>query len=181
MWGHQAPYTNISPSIFTRNPYYNKKLVHSHHYIIPHHTWFLLNRFRTGQGPCHPNLHKWGLAQSPSCDCGQRQTMNHTVDTYPLTKFEGRLNLLHEVDDDAVTWLESTATAALVKWTTEQFNCYFCAHLIYCTKSQWSRRRTYTLHLLLRHCHISLQAQETKCEIFTRAHSCSSFSSKWTM
>jgi len=34
-------------------------------------------------------------------DCGQRQTMNHTVDTWPLTKFEGRLNLLHEADDDA--------------------------------------------------------------------------------
>ena len=24
---------------------------------------------------CHANLHKRGLAQSPSCDCGQRQTM----------------------------------------------------------------------------------------------------------
>jgi len=32
--------------------------------------------------------------------------MNHIVDTYPLTKFEGGLNLLHEVadDDDAVLW-----------------------------------------------------------------------------
>ena len=29
---------------------------------------------RTGQGPCRANLHKQGLAQSPSCDCGQRQT-----------------------------------------------------------------------------------------------------------
>jgi len=63
----------------------------------------------------YANLHKWGLAQSPSCDCGQRQTMNHIVDTCPLTKFEGGLNLLHEVDDDAVIWLESTATAALAK------------------------------------------------------------------
>jgi len=42
-------------------------------------------------------------------------TMNHIVDTCPLTKFEGRLNLLHEANDDAVVWLESTATAALVK------------------------------------------------------------------
>jgi len=58
---------------------------------------------------------KWGLAQSPSCECGQRQTMNHIVDTRPLTKFEGGLNLLHEADDDAVIWLESTATAALAK------------------------------------------------------------------
>jgi len=65
--------------------------------------------------PCRANLHKWGLAQSPSYDCGQRQTMNHIVDTCPLTKFEGGLNLLHEADDDAVMWLESTATAALAK------------------------------------------------------------------
>jgi len=41
--------------------------------------------------------------------------MNHIVDVSPLTNFEGGLNLLHEADDDAVTWLESTATAALVK------------------------------------------------------------------
>ena len=45
-----------------------------------------------------------------------RQTMNHIVDTCPLTKFEGGLNLLHKADDDAVIWLESTATAALAKW-----------------------------------------------------------------
>ena len=42
--------------------------------------------------------------------------MNHIVDACPLTKFEGGLNVLHEVDDDAVAWLESTATAALAKW-----------------------------------------------------------------
>jgi len=41
--------------------------------------------------------------------------MNYIVDTCPLTKFKGELNLLHEADGDAVTWLESTATAALAK------------------------------------------------------------------
>jgi len=41
--------------------------------------------------------------------------MNHIVDTWLFTKFEGGLNLLHKADDDAVIWLESTATAALVK------------------------------------------------------------------
>jgi len=66
-----------------------------------------MNRFRICQGPCHANLHKWGLAQSPS--------MNHVADTCPLTKFEGGLNLQHEADDDAVIWLESTATAAHTK------------------------------------------------------------------
>jgi len=64
---------------------------------------------------CRANLHKWGLGQSPSSDCGQRQAMNHIVDMGPLTKSERGLNLLHEADDDAVIWLESTATAALAK------------------------------------------------------------------
>ena len=82
---------------------------------LPHHTWSLMNCFQTGQGPCHADLHKRGLAQSPACDCGQRQTMNHIVDAWPLTQFGGGLNLLHEADDDSVIWLESTATAALAK------------------------------------------------------------------
>jgi len=83
---------------------------------LPCHTWSLMNRFRTGQVPCRANLHKWGLAQSPSCDWpATRQIMNHIVDTCPLAKFEGGLNLLHEADDDAVISLESTATAALAK------------------------------------------------------------------
>ena len=30
------------------------------------------------------------------------------VDTCPLTKFEDGLNLLHEADDDVVTWLTNT-------------------------------------------------------------------------
>ena len=79
---------------------------------LPHHTWSLMNRFRASQGPCRASLHKWGLAHSPSCDCGQRQTMNHIDDTCPLTKLEGGL---HEADDDGLIWLESTATAALAK------------------------------------------------------------------
>jgi len=73
---------------------------------VPRRTWSLLNRFWTGQGACRANLHKWGLTQSPSSDCDQRQTMNHIVDTCPLKQFEGGLNLLHTVDDDSVIRLE---------------------------------------------------------------------------
>jgi len=71
---------------------------------------------REGEGP---DAKHFGLEQplllgpmscwldlSPSRDCGQRQTVNHIVDTCPLTKFEGGQNLLHEADDDAVIWLE---------------------------------------------------------------------------
>ena len=90
---------------------------HPHYYYRPYYT---TDRFRSPSScmvsdepfPCRANLHKWGLVLSPSCDCGQRQTMNHIVDTCPLTKFEGGLNLLDEAD---VIWLESTATAALEK------------------------------------------------------------------
>ena len=48
--------------------------------------------------------------------------MNHNVDTGPLTKSEGGLNLLHEVDDD---WLESTATAATTQLQLQPFNGLF--------------------------------------------------------
>jgi len=41
--------------------------------------------------------------------------MDHIVDTCPLTKFEGGLKLVHKADDDAVIWLESTATTALAE------------------------------------------------------------------
>jgi len=73
-------------------------------YELPCHAWSLINRFQAGLSMCRANLHKWGPAQSPSCDCGQWQTMNHIVDTCPLTKFDGGLNLLHKVDDDIVIW-----------------------------------------------------------------------------
>jgi len=43
---------------------------------LPRHTWSLMNRFRTGQGPCRANLHKWGLAQSPFGDCGSTRARN---------------------------------------------------------------------------------------------------------
>jgi len=41
--------------------------------------------------------------------------MSHIVYTCPLTKFDGEPQLLHEAEDDAVKWLESTATTAFVK------------------------------------------------------------------
>ena len=98
--------TLLLPTLFIRQPGFD----------LPRHTWSLVNRFRTGQGPHCANLHKWGLTQLPSCDYDQLQTMNHIVDcTCPLTKFESGLNLLHEADKDTVIWLKSAATAALAK------------------------------------------------------------------
>jgi len=60
-------------------------------------------------------MHKWGLASSPLCDCGEQQTMGHIVDSGPLTKLDGGLLSLHEAEEDAISWLKMTATKALAK------------------------------------------------------------------
>ena len=36
---------------------------------LPRHMWSLMNRFRTGQGSCRANLHKWGLAHDHEPHC----------------------------------------------------------------------------------------------------------------
>jgi len=87
---------------------------------LPRQSWTLLNRFQTDQGPCRANLHKWGLAASELCDCGQRQTMGHLVDSCPLTQLDGGLTRLHEADDDAVTWLKTTVATALAEVSEKQ-------------------------------------------------------------
>ena len=60
-------------------------------------------------------MYKWGMTKSPVCLCGDPQTMDHIVNSCPLTKFEGGLTILHEAEDDAVNWMESVATAALAR------------------------------------------------------------------
>ena len=89
---------------------------------LPRHSWTLLNRFCTGQGPYHANMHKWGLASSPLCDCGELQTMEHIVDTCLIIKLDGGLLSLHEADDDVISWLKMSVMKALTKWH-EMSNC----------------------------------------------------------
>ena len=60
--------------------------IHSAHQVsislVMHGLWWTIYR---SQGQRRANLHKRGLARSSSCDCGQQQTINHTVDTCALT------------------------------------------------------------------------------------------------
>jgi len=37
------------------------------------------------------------------------------VDSWPLSKFEGSLTILNEAEEDAVNWLNSVETTAVVK------------------------------------------------------------------
>jgi len=50
------------------------------------------------------------MAQSDLCQCGQWQTMTHIIDDCLRTKFDGGLEALPEADNDAVYWLQTTAT-----------------------------------------------------------------------
>jgi len=59
-------------------------------------------------------MHKWGLASYPLSDCGEQQTMEHIVDSCPITKLDGGLLSLHEADD-VINWLKMTATKALAQ------------------------------------------------------------------
>jgi len=122
---------------FCGQPHYCKRSYYqTTRFRPPRHTWSLLNCFWT----CRANLHRWGLAQSPSCDSDQRQTINHIVDTCPLTKSEGRLNLLHEVDDDAAcgwnpqrlqqSWDETATTRLLIKEVLFPLHLLFIANTL---------------------------------------------------
>ena len=74
--------------------------------------------------------------------------MNHIVDMYPLTKFEGELKLPHDTDNDAVMWLESTATTALVKWHGN-FIFTFQICINFAPQNVWA-----TLNSMHRHAHM---------------------------
>ena len=90
------------------------------------------------------------LAQSPSC--GQRQTMNHIVNTCPLTKFDGGQNLLHKADDDAVIYMagiysdfsthEMIIRHAAQSLHTSARNLLEDALLKHCIGGAYDRRRT---------------------------------------
>jgi len=49
---------------------------------------------------------KWGQASSDLRDCSEIQTMSHTVNVCPLTKFNGGLQTLNEAGEVAVEWLK---------------------------------------------------------------------------
>jgi len=53
---------------------------------FPRHTWSLMNRCCTGQGPCHANLHKGDLAQSPSTSSTRAREQNLKTDWIYSTK-----------------------------------------------------------------------------------------------
>jgi hypothetical protein len=64
---------------------------------LPRTIWRKLNRIRTGQGCCAFLLHRWNVIESPLCECGQIQTMEHLVKDCPIHKFHLGISDVHKV------------------------------------------------------------------------------------
>lgn len=46
---------------------------------LPRRLWLRLNRIRTEHGCCAYMMNKWGVSDSPLCECGEVQTIEHLV------------------------------------------------------------------------------------------------------
>jgi hypothetical protein len=72
-------------------------------------SWVTLNRIRTNQGRCNYSLHKWGIIDSPQCDCGAtEQTIAHILSFCPTRFFEGDYKELHnQVSQRSIDYLKN--------------------------------------------------------------------------
>jgi hypothetical protein len=68
--------------------------------------WTRLNRLTSGHTRLASDMHRYGLAVSPACDCGAlQQTSHHIVEECPLRSLEGGFQKLASLDDVAMKWL----------------------------------------------------------------------------
>jgi len=64
-----------------------------------------LNRLRTGLGKTGNMLSKWGLKDTPQCDCGHdNQTANLIVEKCQVPNMPGEIKYLHKVIEAATKW-----------------------------------------------------------------------------
>ena len=69
--------------------------------------WCTLNRIRTNHGKCNDSFYKWGLIDSPICDCNAgTQTINHIVFNCPLRAYDGDRMDFIDVSPDAIDWMK---------------------------------------------------------------------------
>ena len=70
--------------------------------------WIKLNFLRTGVGRFHSSMRKWGLAPSPTCECGAaEQTADHVLIAYPMHRAPHGARGLMVLDDETRCWLSN--------------------------------------------------------------------------
>ena len=73
---------------------------------LPPAAWVKLNRLRTGVGRFHSSLHKWGLAFSPTCECGaSEQIAYHVLTACPIHRAPHGARGLTVLNDETRCWL----------------------------------------------------------------------------
>jgi hypothetical protein len=74
---------------------------------LPRKLWCTLNRIRTNHGKCNDSFYKWGLIDSPRCECSnEKQTINHIVFECPLYSYNGDIIDFIKISDNAIAWME---------------------------------------------------------------------------
>lgn len=72
---------------------------------LPRKLWLRLNRIRTGHGCCAYMLHKWKFIESPLCECGEIQTMDHIVQHCNIHRFTGDIQEINSLSERFIKWL----------------------------------------------------------------------------
>nr|CAH7712843.1 unnamed protein product [Callosobruchus chinensis] len=103
------------PREWTNNNISNKNLIQDpsekpEGFDLPRRQWCNLNRIRTGHGVCNKSLYQWGYSDSPQCNfChAEEQSITHIIQDCPPKRFDGTLDDLHKLEDDARLWLRNS-------------------------------------------------------------------------
>ncbi|KAI5720173.1 hypothetical protein M8J77_002972 [Diaphorina citri] len=75
---------------------------------LPRKTWTRLNRIRSNCGRCADSLYKWGISNSPNCECGApKQTVQHIIQECPRTSYPGPMKDFLTVTDPAISYINN--------------------------------------------------------------------------
>ncbi|KAJ8351776.1 hypothetical protein SKAU_G00232520 [Synaphobranchus kaupii] len=75
---------------------------------LPRKQWLTLKTIRSLHARRAHHLHKWGMTESPACDCGYPdRTIPHIVNDCSLRLFHGGIKAIHTVTDAALAWMST--------------------------------------------------------------------------
>lgn len=75
-------------------------------FALPRRCWVTMNRLRTGHGRCGEMMFKWGLRETPECDCGAPlQSVQHIIADCPLRAYPGPISDIYSISPEAIGWM----------------------------------------------------------------------------
>ena len=75
---------------------------------LPRKLWCTINRIRTNHGKCNDAFYKWGMIDSPICNCNTGpQTIRHIAFDCPLRSYLGDRKDFFNVSEDVLNWMKN--------------------------------------------------------------------------